>query len=1232
MDLWQDKNLFAGHRVIEASAGTGKTYTLIKLAVTLIEENKAAIEQILIVTYTEKAVGEIKDRFLTALKDSYKKATEDSKRTALEVAIENYELASVSTIHGFCQRTLSQFSFENRLLSGNELVDDNDVHERILRKVQRKLWPEWLGHNFRVCLSLFGYPNISKRESLWEGKILELSNQFNPIGGDKLLPEVRFDIQEAKTVIDVVAGELAAAKSELKEWLKQYKHINSFFEELNQLNTKGNMYRTQVIYDELIVPFLEWGKSADVEGADVLIDYHNNFYEMVKKITRFTRTDKPDIIPLDIEFKKSGNNLDDVCPNLTSLSAIWDTCRRAIEEITHGLKTAFEVETILKVQELSDESKIENGQQSYQDMLNRVWQALSAGEGDSPLVKALRSTYKFALVDEFQDTDSLQWGIFHKIFMADPASGHKMIVIGDPKQSIYRFRGADVFAYQNAREAIRAGENTNVRTLSQNFRTVPGMLTGLNHLFDASQWFLNGDTVEDFKVTPPESNDRIGLSKDESGRAPITIMSPVKKDANTSTARIQLATFTANEINRLLGRGMKKGAQLRIKDDGLYRDLNEDDICILLMRRGEFPVVETALKNAGIAYSFYKQPGLWQSDEVRHLNYVLRYLSNPAERGRMQKALLTRFFEFKPEDLSEASLVSDKHDYHKHLEVWIQYALEKRWPKLFKAILEDSKILKRFMRATDWERRTTNLLHVFGHLEHQALSGNMDIHGISHYLDTKFRGLDKSSEEEYHRMESERPKVRIMTMHASKGLEFPVVFVLGGITKGGFPKQYYQFHEGQSVCYDIEKAAGNKEKADAESAAEEKRVMYVALTRAQYKLYLPKYANRGANGPSSKALHKTLLSAWPENECNDVVRHVNTEGIEVIDEYSEHFVEWNAGVLGEEHSTRLETEVVGSDVDGGKGLYLESPYVWNRKLELSSFTGLSSKIAEAAEPVPVYQVDNSKGDDEGGEAESEVEGEVPDVVVATDSNPYDLLPKGANTGSMLHEIFEEVDFQFVGSVSDYKELLVAESDSLAVINYKLRKFGLIKTIEEESELRDPIAKLVYHTLNTPLGDRGVKLCDVLPADRMHEMEFYYPYPNTSPTPSFHGSPGESKGPTPNPKTTNNGYIGGFIDLIFKHNSKYYILDWKSNGLENYDAKYLDEAMDHHNYKLQYKIYSVALYRWLKQRIPDFDPKTQFGGAYYLFLRGMKGENNTDGVYFDGTVTEEHVLSTVESIL
>ncbi|MGR3316954.1 MAG: UvrD-helicase domain-containing protein, partial [Candidatus Anammoxibacter sp.] len=462
------------HALIEASAGTGKTYTIENLVVRMLLEKEMNLENILLVTFTEKAAGELKTRIRENIISALEKVGSDNKKSRkLQDSLVNFDSASIYTIHGFCQSILTDFSFEVGQPFDLEVVDDGPLYEKLLYEQMRSKWKKQYGDDLSDVLELSGFPNVNtmKKESGWISKVLDTAKSYNELRGDCLLPEIPNDFN-----IDQIKQELVKGQCKMLDIIgfldKDNLKNSKLYTEYGELNFNAASRKSR--QNDIILPLLEFLKDSlrdSVNDDESIINCFSLFLDKISAKSYYEKEGISCLIPNKWN-NKGGSNLDEKCPYLNQLVSI-------IENIIADVTNARHMLSIATIKQLGNDIaqyKRKNGLIGFDDMLTHVALAIDSSNNNHSLER-LRTRYKYALVDEFQDTDAIQWKIFRKIFLY--GKDQRLYLIGDPKQAIYSFRGADVFTYLEARKELNAladkGEAM-LYSLETNYRSCQGLI------------------------------------------------------------------------------------------------------------------------------------------------------------------------------------------------------------------------------------------------------------------------------------------------------------------------------------------------------------------------------------------------------------------------------------------------------------------------------------------------------------------------------------------------------------------------------------------------------------------------------------------------------------------------------------------------------------------------------------------------------------------------------------
>jgi exodeoxyribonuclease V beta subunit len=1153
--------------VIEASAGTGKTYTIEQRVLELLLSGKAKLKEILVVTFTEKATGDLKSRLRQRLESAL--AEYPDRHDVLQAALDGFHHAQIYTIHAFCQRALTDFAFENRQELQSRLVDDREVLRLCLREIQRKTWREQYGERLQKVLEIADYPGSS--EENWRELVLDLAINFRPGCGHRLLPEpvegwldhlgrLETQIRDHASVIRQLAGESASEDVQKHRWYLAF----------SQLDLYERHLRSRL--ENVLTPTLRW--LAD-DGTD-----DNPIASFQTLLTRcFERESKSGFRLLTSKTnKRAFARLEESHPDFVQACELLEELRSKVE--WRSLGTQLLVSTVHLLRDAVRTYKHERGLQSYEDMLVRMDEGLdlSKNRRAATLLQGLRHRYRFAIVDEFQDTDAIQWRIFKRIFIeGDPAQ--RLIVVGDPKQAIFGWRGADVHTYNAATSEMRGQHGAQVHELDVNWRSCPEMIQSLNKLFLQGRFFADTDVAyhpvkSPIELHPPKEL-RNRIVNDRTDRAAVTI-THFGEPERLAKARARNAYFIADEIHRLLGEQGLPALEIAGKDEP-PRPLRADDICILLLRHREAWPLLRALRWRHIAYSLYKQQGLWQSDEAQQLRHVLRALAKPGDPRAFRQALLTRFFRIRPAALSLCLDPPENHPARTLFRSWLELAESGRWGQLFRSFLEDTGLMFDEPQAADFERRMANYRHLTHALQQAAYGQKLDVVGLLELLDERHR--QPAEDADVQPIETERPKVKIMTVHASKGLEFPVVFLAGGWTSGKTPR-YRTYRDDNGLVFDLGPEA---QAVDEERAAEDRRLLYVALTRAMFKLYVPTVAlgkKYPKEGPLVSMLAPAIVNAaLPSHQVDEFVSGPGSEAARPVP-------------LPLDKANSPATLVTLTKQD----LFPRIPSdLRERRIRTLSFSSIHrAELASFAERPS--RVDPAEQDDQ---------------------KEHEPL-RGAVFGNLVHDVLEKIDYAAVGEAKAASELLRSSfptrklfDDEMKTAVPKLSGRGPVAPLEERC--RNILAELVWNGMHTPLAVAGGPLWTIPKRDRLQELEFL----NAGQGPGGRAAKQET-------------FYTGYMDLVFRRGDDYFLVDWKTNVLSGgYGGEALDASMTECGYKRQFEIYLEALGRWLA-RMRGGRP-ARIRGVYYLYLRGMNGRDDNAGVYFheptldDSPVTPTAIL-------
>lgn len=1191
--------------MLEASAGTGKTYAIEHLVLRLLSESEGLdLGQILVLTFTEKATGELKEKIRSRLAGRAAAGADlpPAVRARLREAVLNFDRACVFTIHGFCQRVLRNYAFENRALFHHELADDKDILAEVLTEEMRSTWLSDAGP---AGAGLGGFRRLAARMGLnpsgkWKEKWLGLARSWNPFRGDRLLPE--YDPGLAASLGEAISAGCAELAGLLGDVPAGEEKSDSAYLALkaaafSPLNRKKTSLE---LLEALIQLAREIGERKDANAR----------LERVRGFLNQHR-DKA-IVKEGFGWMAPASWPEGASPGrqrFESALACMDRLRTAAQARRQA-ERALDFDPERKVLEaLKDNArtlKRERGVHSFDDMIQDLCEAI----GERPeLVEALRRQFRYCIVDEFQDTDALQWRIFRRVFLESDGS-NPLFLIGDPKQAIYGFRGGDIHTYLEARNALfrlsRDGKAAGLG-LDANFRSSRRMIEACNRIFTHPGWFRRGeaDPGDPLWRLAPESDPRGyaevrygGLDRQEcrtpalpgqgtgGGDAPI-VLKDFTGETRKAPAQRKIHQWIVTEIASLIGGGE---GPLLPDGNGAYRPADWGDICVLFRTGSEKKALEAAFRRSGIPFQVHKVPGLYRSDAAVHFLAVLKSLEEPADPGLHARALLTRFFRAPEDPLPHAP----PSDIHPSFERWRRLADQRKWQRLIHAMLYDTGLVYRESLEPDGERRVMDFQHLGQNLVRDALKENLSLGALVERLKEGYAELpDEEDERHLHREDSESRKVALMTMHKSKGLEFPIVFLAALSEFSG--AKVLRYHENGHTVFHLDGANAEASKAaEREEEDERRRLYYVALTRAKFRMYIPLpppvfwKTPVPLGGFVADALRAACLELpghfrmLPEGAPGEGRGSTGTVRPEAWSALAESF---SPGIRGTESLTGTALAAAGADFSDFPPLAPfsgpESDFS-SRRRRLSSYSLLVRNAAGIAAENLEGRYDKDEAPAEAMGAESASEGNPGGLARIGDANvapgaPGNALPRGREIGNMFHAILEDADFRQAGK-APAPDALLADPAFAGILRERMEEYRL-----EPTHAGD-VARVIWNTLRSPLPDAGggapFALADV--AEKRPEMEFLFHHPS-------------------------GGYLWGYIDLVFRHRGRFYLLDWKSNWLESYGRPEMEASMRESRYDLQYMLYAIALHKWLGSIVPGYDFERDFGGIYYLYLRGMGPE-------------------------
>lgn len=1171
-----------GSRLIEASAGTGKTFTISALYLRLVlghgGEQAFAREllppEILVVTFTDAATRELRDRIRARLVEAARVFREEAEgddllrqlradfpperwpacACRLDIAAQWMDEAAVSTIHGWCQRMLREHAFDSGSLFTLTLETD---HSELLAQVTRDYWRlhcyPLQGDALSWVMNRWGHPD-------------NLLRSVRPLFGERAAAGET----SLATLLDAALQEQARALEALKEgWCE-------WADEIRQL-------LDQAVADKL------------VDGRKIQARYYQNWCEKLRHWslgdeaeldlgTGFTRL-TPDGLA---ECWKKGSP-----PPHPALEAMCELPRR-LRQLA-GPDEAARRHAAAWICQRFEQEKRQRAEMGFDDMLTRLDAALQSDNGER-LAQVIRTQFPVAMIDEFQDTDPLQYRIFDCIYaIEDNRPDCGLFLIGDPKQAIYAFRGADIHTYLRARRAMTG----RLDDLDTNFRSSQPMVDAVNRLFQQAEARSEGQGAFLFREgadNPLPFSSVKARGREErwqvEGQTPPALtlwqLPSAEPLANTFYRR-EMAARAASEITRLLVLGQQGEAGFAEVDK--FEALQPSDIAVLVRDGSEAQAIRGELARRGVRSVYLSdKDSVLASQEARDLLLWLRACAEPDVDRRLRAALASRSLGLELAELEQ--LNQDERVWERRVMQFRDY--HQRWQRqgvlpMLRQLLHDFGLPQRLMQRSDGERALTNLLHLAELLQQAAaeLDGEQ---ALIRHLAALLAGEGAAAEEQVLRLESDAALVRVVTIHKSKGLEYPLVFLPFICSfrpaEGGRP---LQLQDGDSRRLVLEPDEEDIERADRERLGEDLRLLYVAVTRARHACWLGIADLKKGNARAS-LLHRSALGYLLGGGQPLSASGLLASWLEPLEKPGECLL---LPAPDANDSSYREATVEQAEPSWPTPARRAAEHWW-----IASYSAL--RTGDSLES-PIERFDDAAPENPAAQKAADDEREsVPMMTPVGLSGSLHLFPRGPNPGTFLHGLLEMAGRDGFAQVASEPAALREQ------IARRCQRRGLDAWIE-------PLNSWLGSLLTTPLkleGDARVALAEL--TVYQPELEFWFETQRVDVRQidalvQRHVLPGVPR-PALLPDRLN-GMFKGFIDLVFEHQGRYYVVDYKSNWLGEGDAAYTDEAMQatvaSHRYDLQYVLYLLALHRQLQLRLPDYDYDRHVGGALYLFLRGSR---------------------------
>ncbi|HIH9753784.1 TPA: exodeoxyribonuclease V subunit beta [Klebsiella pneumoniae] len=1137
-----------GERLIEASAGTGKTFTIAALYLRLLlglggeaaYPRAISVEELLVVTFTEAATEELRGRIRSNIHELRiaclrgesdnplysallaEIADKDDAAKTLLLAERQMDEAAVFTIHGFCQRMLSLNAFESGMLFEQQLIEDES------RLRYQACADFWRRHCYPLTRDI-----AAVIHDVWKGPRDLLKSLDRWLQGEA--PQLKSPPAPNETLAERHQQIIARIDSLKQQWREQVGEIEGVLENSGLDRRKFNRGNQG-----------KWMEKVNAWAQEETLSY-----QLPDALEKFAQS-------FLLERTKAGGE-----PPVHPLFS-------AVESLLASSLTLTDLVLARAMVEIRDavaREKRRRGELGFDDMLSRLDEALRGDSGET-LASAIRQRFPVAMIDEFQDTDPQQYRIFRRIWRRQPETA--LLLIGDPKQAIYAFRGADIFTYMKARGDVAAHY-----TLDTNWRSSPGMVGSVNRLFSLSDNPFMFHEIPFLPVKAAAKNKGLRFTVDAADVPAMNVWLMPGDTVGSGDYQTFMAQLCATQIRDWLSAGQRGRALLWRGETS--RPVQASDITVLVRNRLEAAQVREALQTLGIPSVYLSnRDSVFETLEAQELLWLLQAVLAPERENTLRSALATSMFGLTALDIENLNQDEQAWDalveeFSEYRQIWRQRGVM----PMLRALMTARHIAENLLATRGGERRLTDILHI-SELLQEAASQLESEHALVRWLAQHIAEPDSNAASQLMRLESDKHLVQIVTIHKSKGLEYPLVW-LPFIAR--FRKQdqaFYHDRETFAAVLDLGQDEASLELAEAERLAEDLRLLYVALTRAVWHCSLgvaPLSSRKSGNSDFHLSALGRLLQAGEAMDAAGLAARL-------------------ADFCHGDIALQIPGEL---DLTPWQAPAATIPRLSARELQrriaddwrVTSYSGLQQHgFSGGQDLLPRLDVDAAG---------------VGEVVEEPQLTPHQF-PRGAAPGTFLHSLFEELDF-----TQPVPEGWMAE---------KLQLSGF------DAQWAPVLTDWLGGVLKTRLPGPDIALNQLAARDKQVEMAFYLPIAQLLTAERLDAlirqyDPLSADTPPLDFRQVR-GMLKGFIDLVFRHEGRYYLLDYKSNWLgedrEAYTRPAMEQAMRAHRYDLQYQLYSLALHRYLRHRLADYDYDRHFGGVIYLFLRGMDGQEGGQGIF------------------
>jgi exodeoxyribonuclease V beta subunit len=1119
----------SGIKMIEASAGTGKTFTIILLYLRFLLginiKKKYSIKNILIITYTKNAVKEIKKRlekniykmYLDCLKKKtnnknyikiFNKIKNFKKATyKLKSAYENINDISIYTIHGFCQYILKKKNnYYEYLIDKKKVYEENFLYKESTYNFWRNFFYPCNKEISNIILQYWKSPeDLFKKIYSW----LNIKSKIHIY--TKIKDQNIFSAHKKNIEI-------------IQKFKKKWNKINIYLEKI----------------------FLE-------KKLNKRIYHKKNFFRWIKKVQEWTKEKTKNYnIPKELYYFSKKK----IEKNTTSTEGF-----PYLKKVNKFLKKKISLKEVLLINAIKEipkiYKKIKKKKFSYDNLITSLLQSLKK---EKNLKKYIQKKFPIAFIDEFQDTDFQQYKLFQKIYIKKKTT---LILIGDPKQSIYNFRGADIFFYLKNKSKMQ-----NIYTLNENWRSSKKLIDSVNLLFTRIKNIFLFKKIRFIPVVPSKKSNKkkFFIKKKEQSALKIWLQPGIQKTPDEYNNWI--SKTCAQNINNLIQKIKKSQAILKIEKK--KRKLKIEDICILVKNYHEFKQIKRELLKLNINsyYTSYNK-SIFQTVEVKEMYFILKSILYTSNESYFYRALFTSIIYKNTYIISQIkkkySLWSTlKEKFLRYKNIWINKGIL----NLIKIIISESNLYQRYFFYKKYKEKISNLIHLGEILEKKTILRKEEYSLITWFKEKVYQKENYNKNYQQKLNHDNKSTINITTIYKSKGLEYPVVWV--PFISNFFKSKKFIFHDRKkyntfiNLCESKKKIKLEKE----EKLSEEIRLLYVAITRSIFQCNLgvsPLVKKKPKNNKTE--FHKSGLGyilqkgkpMTSQELYNEIKKITFKKKIKLI-------------IKKEKLNKKIEKKIFYK-----KDLKSEIFYKKFQENENTSYTKILKEH---------YKLNTQKKKIKKSTKKIKKE----------ELNQY-TFPQGKKYGKILHKILEKINFK--------KE--INEKSIQKIIKKKIDKKWI-------TTIKNWIQSILIH----PFLKNKVNLLS-LKKKIIREMEFYLPLKKKINLFSINSIIKKNKTLYFKKQENQKGILKGFIDLIFLFKNKYYFVDYKFNFLGNkkkyYTKKKIKKYFFEKKYNIQFYLYSIALHRFLKKKIKNYNFKKNFGGAYYLFLRGINKKKINQGIFY-----------------